>query len=172
MQSDEESKQQSEGNLMEDEGKFHDSIMKEIADIKLQILEIRKDIKYSVTPKFLDISTQTNDLIELAIELWRLEHKINRILPSLPKDQQEGLSNSLGKLTRYLGKNDIEVLDHTNQKYDDGLNLEILAVEKDSNLSEASIKETKEPTILYKGQVIHIGKVIVASKEDIASTGA
>ena len=139
--------------------------MEKISDIQLQILEIRKDIKYAVAPNFLDVTAQTNDLIELAIDLWRMEQRMKRTLLAIPEDQKENLTNSLQKLKRFLDKNDIEIVDHTNQEYDDGQNLEVLAVEKDPNISEAMIKETKEPTILYKGQVIHIGKVIVASKE-------
>lgn len=116
-------------------------------------------------PRLFDIQVQANDLVMLAIDLWRLEHRLNRILQGLPEDQRENVSNSMQKLKRYLDKNNIEVLDHTNQKYDDSQNLEILAVEQDSSVTDPIIKETKEPTILYKGQVVHIGKVILLSND-------
>ena len=148
------------------EEKFQNLIMKKMSDIQLQISGIHKDLERSIAPQFLDVSIQTNDLIELAIELWRMERKINKLLSALPEDQRETLDNSLQKLKRYLSKNDIEVMDHTNQKYDDGQNLEILAVEKDPGVLEPVIKETIEPTILYKGQVVHIGKVIIVNKEE------
>jgi hypothetical protein len=116
-------------------------------------------------PELSDIHVQVNDLVTLAIDLWRLEQRLNRILPGLPEEQRENVSNSMQKLKRYLDKNSIEVLDHTNQKYGDSQNLEILAVEQDSSITDPIIKETKEPTILYKGQVVHIGKVILLSKD-------
>lgn len=149
-----------------------EAIIKEMLNIQLQIEELRKDIQYSVAPRFLETSIQTDDLIELSIDLWRMEQRLNRITKTLPNDQKEILENSLHKIKRYLDKNDIEIVDHTNQKYNEGQNLEILAVEKDINASEIMIKETKEPTILHKGQVIHIGKVIVVSKEDVETVGS
>jgi len=148
---------------VENKEKPNTLISKKLADIHLQILETRKDIQSAVTPKFLDVSIQVKDLIELAIELWRLEIRMNTSLSSLPTNQKEILNNSIQKLKRYLEKNDIEILDHTNQKFNEGRNLDILAVDKDSTISEAIIKETKEPTIIHKGYVVHKGKVIVLS---------
>jgi hypothetical protein len=139
--------------------------------IQLELSEIRKDIQYSIAPRFLEISIQTNDLVELSIDFWRMEQRINRMAGTLPKEQKEILENSLQKIKRYLNKNDIEIVDHTGQKYNEGLNLEILAVEKDEGIKNTIIKETKEPTILHKGQVVHIGKVIVVSKEDLEIVG-
>ncbi len=148
------------------EEEFRKLVLKEISSIRLQIAQVRKDIQYSIAPQFLEMSIQAEDLVELAIELWRMENKINKILPSVTKEQQESLVNSLNKLKRYLEKNDIEIVDHTNQKYEEGENLEILAVEKDPNIAEMLVKDTKEPTILHKGEVIHIGKVIVVGKAE------
>lgn len=148
------------------------NLAEELSKIKSEILEVRKDIQYSVAPRFLEISIQTNDLVELSIDFWRMEQRINRIAKTLPNNQKEILENSLQKIKRYLDKNDIEIVDHTGQKYSEGLNLEILAVEKDESVKVTVIKETKEPTILHKGQVVHMGKVIVVSKEDLEIVSA
>jgi hypothetical protein len=74
------------------------------------------------------------------------------------------LNNSIQKIKRYLDKNDIEIVDHTNQKFNEGRNLDVLAVEKSLDISESIIKETKEPTILHKNQVVHKAKVIILEK--------
>ncbi len=142
-----------------------EKINKSLSEIHSQISEVRKDIQSAVVPKFLNVSIQVNDLVEHAIELWRLQNRINKMLENIPENQREIISNSLKKLMRYLEKNDIEIVDYTNQKFNEGRNLDILAVEKDENASEPVIKETKEPTILFKGQVIRKGKVIVLEKE-------
>ena len=128
--------------------------------------ETTKTPQSIVTTKFIDVSIQTNDLIDLAIEMWRLEHKLNLILPTLPENQRVAINNSFKKLKRYLDKNDIEIIDYTNQKFNDGLNLDILAVENDPDISESIVKETKEPTIVYNGQVVRKGKVIVLAKNN------
>ena len=64
----------------------------------------------------------------------------------------------------------MEIVDHTNQKFNEGRNLEVLAVEKSPDILEPIIKETKEPTIMHKDQVVHKGKVIILEKNDEAIT--
>lgn len=152
------------------EGDFHNQIVKEISEIRLQISETRKDIQSVIAPKFLNVSIQTKDLIELAVEVWRMEQRLTKIISTLPENQQELINNSIQKLVRYLNKNDVEIVDHTNQKFNDGRNLDILAVEKSPNISESIITETKEPTIIYKNQVVHKGKVIILEKSGDSST--
>ncbi len=141
-----------------------------LANIKVGIQEVRKDIQFAVAPKFLELSIQTNDLVELAIDYWRFEHKMRKALEKIEGSHKESLENSLERIKRYLDKNDIEIIDHTNQEFDQGQNLEILAVEHDPKVKVDTIKETREPTILLKGQVIHIGKVIVATKKEVDET--
>lgn len=134
-----------------------------MAEIHLQLYEVRKDIQSVIAPKFLTVSPETNDLIELAIDMWRLESRFNKMSNSL-ESQREIVHNSIKKIKRYLDKNDIEIVDHTNQKFNDGRNLDILSVETDSRISQSIIKETKEPTIMFKGQVVRKGKVIILAK--------
>ena len=130
-----------------------------------EIKAVRNDIKESIVPKFVEVSIQTKDLVEHAIELWRLESRLKPILTD-SDEIKELIVNSITKLKRYLEKNDIAVIDHTNQKYNDGLNLEILAIEKEINVTESIVKETKEPTVTHKGKVVNRGKVIVLMKEN------
>lgn len=124
---------------------------------------LKEDIKFSVAPKFIDVSPATNDLTELAIEVWRIEQRINRALPSLPENQQISLTNSIQKIKRFLNRCDIEIIEYTNQKFNDGLNLDVLSIEKAPSQLEPIVKETIEPTIMCKGQVIRKAKIIVLS---------
>jgi len=125
-------------------------------------LKIKNDINYSIAPEFINkLSLGVNDLIDLAVEVWRIEQRIIKSASSLPEQQLKGLENSVQKLKRYLSKYDFEILDYKNQKYNDGLNLDILSIEKDLSLAEPVIKETVEPTILCKGQVVRKAKIIL-----------
>ena len=133
--------------------------------IMKELKAIRDDIKDSIVPKFVEVSIQTKDLVEHAIELWRLETRLKPVLND-SDEIKELIVNSINKLKKYLEKNDIAVIDYTSQKYNEGLNLEILAIEKDINITESIIKETKEPTVTHKGKVINKGKVIILMKED------
>lgn len=137
-----------------------------IAIIKLNKLrdnykEIQEEIRYSVAPKSIQLSMGVNELVDLAVEIWRIEQRIMKSTSNLQEQQLKGLNNSIQKLRRYLSNYDIEILDYKNQKYNEGLSLDILSVEKDTSLSEPVIKETVEPTILCKGQVVRKAKIIL-----------
>ena len=125
--------------------------------------KISEDIKYSVTPKFVELSLGVNDLVDLAVEVWRMEQRVAKSALSLPENQLKGLENSIQKLKRYLEKYDIQIVDYKDTKYNDGLNLDILSVEKDPTLPEPRVKETVEPTIMCKGQVVLKAKIILLS---------
>jgi len=126
--------------------------------------QLEKNIKYAVSPKFIELSSSVNNLVELAVEIWRIEQRITKLLSHLSDNQKKGLDNSIQKFKRYLEKYDIEIIDYTNQKYNEGLNLDILSVEKDKSISEPVVKETVEPTIMCKGQVVRKAKIILLSK--------
>lgn len=125
------------------------------------LLKILAEIKSSVSPKFMNVSVEASEIADLAIEIWRIEQRISKSSSSLPENQLKGLENSILKLRRYLEKYDIEIVDYKNHKYNDGLNLDILSVEKDPSISEPVVKETVEPTIMLKGQLIRKAKIIL-----------
>lgn len=125
---------------------------------------LNKSIQDSVKPKFLDLSPSTNNLVELAVEVWRIEKRLAKATESLSDDQNKAFENSVAKLQRFLDKNDITFTDYTDQKYNEGLNLDILSIEKDSSISESVIKETHEPAVLHKGQLVKKAKVVVLEK--------
>ncbi len=124
---------------------------------------IKQQIQFAVAPKSMEISLGVSDLVELAVEVWRIEQRIAKTIATIPESQAKGLENSIQKLRRYLEKYDLEIIDYTNQKFNDGLNLDVLSVEKDPNVKDPIVKETVEPTILCKGQVVKKAKIILLS---------
>ena len=126
-------------------------------------LKLKEEIKSAVSPKFMNVSVEANEISDLAVEIWRIEQRIAKSASVLPENQLKGLENSIQKMRRYLEKYDIEIIDYKNLKYNDGLNLDILSVERDPSLPEPMVKETVEPTIMLKGQVIRKAKIILLS---------
>lgn len=126
--------------------------------------KIKNDINFAVAPNSINLAPSTDDFIQFAIEIWRIEQRVSKLTETLPENQRKGLENSVQKFKRYLEKYDIEIVDYTNQKFNDGLNLDVLSVEKDPSVPESIVKETVEPTIIYRGQVIKKAKIIVLSK--------
>ncbi len=126
---------------------------------------LQNDLRVIVQPKFLEVAVGVEEIVALAIEVWRIEQRISKSAPSLHENQLKGLENSVQKMKRYLEKYDIEIIDYKNQKFNEGLNLDILSVEKDSSISEPVIKETVEPTIMCKGQVVRKAKIILLTNK-------
>lgn len=104
------------------------------------------------------------DLTDLAIEFWRLEKRLKKIEDKLSEDENKAFRNSIEKLGRFVKKNDLEVTDYTGQIYNQGMNLEILASEKDSQLAQDIIYETHEPAVAHEGILIRKAKVIIHEK--------
>lgn len=123
--------------------------------------KLSEEIRFAVGPKFIDMSQSVSNLVELAVEVWRMEQRVTKCLTALPENQQAGLQSSIQKLKKYLEKCDIEIVDYTGQKFNEGLNLDVLSVEKNTEISQSTVKETIEPTIMCKGQVIRKAKIIL-----------
>lgn len=134
---------------------------------KLNLTEkgIRDEIKISVQPKFIEASIEAKDMMDMAVEVWRIEQKLNKISEKLPDNYAKTLEVSVQKIKRFIERYDLEIKDFTGQKYNSGLSVvEVISVDKDRKVEEDIIKETVEPAILLKGQVIKKAKVIIASR--------
>lgn len=128
-------------------------------------LKVRDEIRTSVTPHFVQLTPDAASIIELAVEIWRIEQRLNKAASVLPENLKRGTDNSILRFKRYLEKYDIEIIDYAGQKYNEGLNLEITAVEKDPTVTERMIKETVEPAITCRGRVIKKAKIVLVSNE-------
>lgn len=122
--------------------------------------ELKDELKSVVQPKFLDVSPNLEEMLDLAIEVWRLDIRISKST-ELPENYSKATTHSVSKLKRFLLKHDIEVIDYTGMKFNDGLNVEVLNYENDSSITEPYIKETFEPTIMLRGELVKRAKVIV-----------
>lgn len=107
---------------------------------------------------FIELSQENKSLAALAIEIWRLEKKINKI--KLPKDNAQSIDNSIGKIKAFLARNKIEIADFTGSSYNDGLNVDVLSV-SDEKKDKPFISDTIEPMIKLNGKIIKRAKVIV-----------
>jgi len=110
---------------------------------------------------FIDLSPKSSDLVELAIEIWRVKNRLIKASPDLQEIHKRGLESSVQKMQKFLDRFSIEIIDHTNQKYNEGLSVDVLSFEIDPNIKIPVIKETIEPTIICNGNVVKKGKVVV-----------
>lgn len=136
--------------------------------IKLNKLELglKEEIKTSVQTKFIEASIEAKDLIDLAIEVWKINQRLTKAAKQLNENSRKSLEISIQKINKFTDKYDLEVRDYTGQKYNAGLSaVDIISVEKDKTAKEDTIKQTLEPAVLIKGQLIKKAKVILLSKK-------
>jgi preprotein translocase subunit YajC len=124
--------------------------------------ELKKEIQTSVQSKFIQLSPEAEVLIQIAIDNWRLNKKIVDISKNLSEKEKQSLTFSLDRISKHIAKFDIQVKDYTNEKYYEGLNVDVISVEKHKHSSKESIiKETIEPGVTIKGLLVKKAKVII-----------
>lgn len=112
------------------------------------------------------------DLISsIAIEMWRLEKRIDRAKDESSNSENIGstaISDQLQRIKDIFKKQDIEIHEHTGESYNDGLSMRALHFEEMDNLAKGTMKiiETVKPSIYYKGKVIFNGEVIVGKSKE------
>jgi len=96
----------------------------------------------------------------LSQECWRL----GRIAESL-KDGNEraGIRHGVRNIAKTLAGIGIEVVDFNGRTYDPGMVPEVVEVREDLGLrnDQAVVDETIAPTVIWNGQVIKTGQIVV-----------
>ena len=121
---------------------------------------IQKNIKISVAPHFMNISPSVQQFKDLIIALFILKKHINKIaLESNLESKFRPVTSAISKIENILKIFGFEIVDYTGQKYNDGMNIDIINTVK-SDIKYPIIKETIEPSIIYNGELISKAKVI------------
>ena len=123
-----------------------------------------RQIKRSIEPKSLDILPSAKNMIDLAVELWKLDKRMKNISGKLSDDEKKLLSNSLDRLKRFLQVNDIETEDYEGVVYNEGMNVKVMHVEKEHNVPRSIIGETIKPAIGRKGVLVSQAEVVIYEK--------
>lgn len=103
-----------------------------------------------------------NKLINLSVDIWRLEEKFSKI-DYLKEQDSERISVSLDRLKKFIKDLDIELKWFSWEKYSEEINFyELKAVEyiNIENLNNI-IKETIEPAIIVNWEILKQASVIV-----------
>ena len=123
-----------------------------------------RQIKRSIEPKSLDILPSAKNMIDLAVELWKLDKRMKNIPGKLSDDEKKLLGNSLDRLKRFLQVNDIKTEDYEGLVYNEGMNVKVMHVEKEHNVPRSIIGETIKPAIGRKGVLVSQAEVVIYEK--------
>ncbi|MDO8682324.1 MAG: hypothetical protein Q7N50_02425 [Armatimonadota bacterium] len=104
-------------------------------------------------------------LSTVAIETWRMKRKLQRAQDTSGQVDVRGIQVSLDRMESGLREFGIECKDHTNQPYDGGMSLSVLAFEPsaDPDARKDMITQTISPSVFIGGQLKRQGEVVVAS---------
>lgn len=104
---------------------------------------------------------------ELGTRLWRAERQLHRLIESQSEAGAglERMARRFEEIMETLEEYDIEILDHTGEKYDAGLSLKVLQFEPQNGISHEVITETVKPSLRLKGVLVS-GEVIVATPRE------
>ncbi len=108
----------------------------------------------------------------LAIEIWRLEKRFEKVKSDMVKNENSGISSvgdQIQRIKDVFKKQEVEVCEHTGTIYNDGLSLKVLHIEEIDGLPEGKMQiiETIKPSVYLKGKVIFLGEVIVGKSKEI-----
>lgn len=115
------------------------------------------------TPKAILIGFDEKKLLDLAIDIWKLEKNIKKVLDI---DENRQVKSSLKKLHEYVGSYKIETIDYDGEKYHENLNVKILSSEEKEDVKDPIIVETVKPTILIDGILAYHASVIINTPQN------
>lgn len=103
-----------------------------------------------------------NKLINLSVDIWRLEEKISKI-DYLKEQDNEKISVSLDRLKKFIKDLDIELKWFSWEKYSEEINFYELKAVEDTNIENLNniIKETIEPAIIVNWEILKQASIIV-----------
>lgn len=121
---------------------------------------LTKVIKYSITPHFVNIMPNTQQFIDLILAIYNLKKHTNKLIAENNiEDKCRPIKSNFLKIENIFNFFGFETIDYTNQKYNEGMNVEVVSTIK-SDINDPIIKETIEPSIIYNGELLRKAKII------------
>lgn len=102
----------------------------------------------------------TQKQIDLALIAWSLKKYSKKLInENSLEEKSRPLKSNLDKLEQFLNSLNISIIDYTDQKYNEGMNLDVIdTIKTDTEFDK--IKETIEPSIVINGVLVKRARVI------------
>jgi len=102
---------------------------------------------------------------DMANALWVIDQKTRDPSTAERREEFRPIARHIDRLAECLAEIGIETQSHTNQVFDSGQSLEVIAFQPTAGISKELVVETIRPTVYLKGHRVQIGQVIVATPE-------
>jgi|SRR5215208_5795751 len=102
-------------------------------------------------------------IADLGTGLWRLRQRLVDSVTGQPIEATRRAYRHFESAWDTLADAGVEIQDHTNDSFDPGQSLKVIAFQPTTGLTHDAVIETIRPSIYFKGQRIQIGEVIVGT---------
>lgn len=102
-------------------------------------------------------------LAELATNAWKARTKMIDHATGEVRDEMKRVHRHIEGMLTTLQDLEIEVKDYTGDAFDYGLPLKVITTQPTAGLSREQVVETIKPTIIWKGQIVQMGEVVIAT---------
>ena len=123
------------------------------------------DSELALTDHRLQLQLRSTIWADMANALLALEQKSRDPNTAERKEAFRSIARHIDRLAECLVEIGIETQNHTNQPFDSGQSLEVLAFQPTKGISRETVVETIKPTVYLKGYRLQIGQVIVATPD-------
>lgn len=107
-----------------------------------------------------NVLNNQQNLTNLALIAWSIKKYSNKLInENSLADKGRPLKSNVTKLENFINSFGVNIIDYTNQKYNDGMNVDIIDTIK-TDTSFAKIKETIEPSVTINGILVKRARVI------------
>lgn len=117
-------------------------------------------------------STDSETLVQLALEMWKLLRAFERVLSEMPEEKagkrRAQLRYSKSKLDTLLDNAGLRILLFDGQKYSANLPISPLNSEEVDGPGDSFVESTIEPTIIGDNSIFHTGKVMLTGENNVS----
>ena len=110
-------------------------------------------------------------IVDLANVAWALQRKSCDPVTNERKDEFRPIARHIDQLSEYLEELGVKIQNHTNELFDSGQSLEVIAFQPTAGISRDVVVETIRPTVYIKGIRIQMGQIVVATPEQTQEGG-
>ena len=104
-------------------------------------------------------------IVDLANVSWALQRKSCDPVTNERKEEFRPIARHIDQLSEYLEELGVKIQNHTNEPFDSGQSLEVIAFQPTAGISRDVVVETIRPTVYIKGIRIQMGQIVVATPE-------
>src|SRR5215472_773253 len=107
---------------------------------------------------------------DVANAVWGLQQKTCAPNSGDERNEYRPLARHIQRLAECLSEIGITTQDHTNQLFDPGQSLDVLAFQPTIGINREIVLETLRPTVYLMGTRIQMGQVIVGTPQALSET--